>query len=121
MIEEILILLILLQVKHWYIDFVNQTDDEINQKGIYGSRAGIMHSVKHGIGTTICLLIVTGYPYIVYSLILGIFDFIIHYHTDYVKMRYGEKDISNKKFWNQLGLDQMVHQFTYILIAFLMT
>lgn len=119
--EEILLLLILLQIKHWYIDFVNQTDDEVKYKGVYGHKIGIMHSLKHGIGTVICLLIVTGYPYLVYAAILGIIDFAFHYHIDYAKMRWGEQNVKDKKFLHHFGLEQMMHQLTYILIAFLMT
>lgn len=110
-------LLILFQIKHWYIDFVNQSSDEVKHKGIYLNWIGAKHSVKHGIGTALVLWAVTGWTYIEFSLILGVFDFLVHYHIDWIKMKYGNQDITNPKFWNHLGLDQMAHQITYIFIA----
>lgn len=118
---EIILFLVLLQIKHWYVDFVNQSDAEVKSKGIYGSYHGLMHSAKHGVGTFICTLLISGYTYIVFAVILGIIDFITHYHIDWVKMNYGNRDITTPAFWNHLGLDQMAHQMIYLFIAFLMT
>ena len=120
MTTAIFTLLVLLQLKHWYIDFVNQSMAEVAGKAIYGNLRGIGHSAKHGFGTLACMLIVAGYAYIMYAIILAIVDTVIHYHTDWVKMNYGNRDIQTPQFWNHLGLDQMVHQLTYILIAFMM-
>jgi hypothetical protein len=36
-------------------------------------------------------------------------------------MRYGEQDISKKEFWKHLGLDQLAHQITYILLIAIAT
>jgi len=120
MIEAILLTLVLLQIKHWYIDFVNQDMDEVNSKGTYGEWLGIRHSLKQGVGTMLCVLFVVGLPYIGWAVLMGLIDFIIHYHVDWTKMNYGNRDIQNPKFWNHLGLDQMAHQLTYLLIAFAM-
>lgn len=118
--EDLLLLLILLQIKHWYIDFKNQTVTEINQKRKYGSLSGITHSFKHGIGTSLCLLIVTGMPYTTYCFILGLIDFVLHYHIDYFRVR-KLNFVNNTNYDKNIGLDQLLHQLTYILIAFLMT
>lgn len=121
MTTAIITLLVFLQIKHWYIDFVNQTDEEVKSKAIYGDGEGIMHSFKHGLGTTLCVLAVAGYSYLVFALLLGILDTILHYHIDWVKMNYGNRNIKTKEFWNHLGLDQMAHQLVYIFIAYMMT
>jgi hypothetical protein len=118
MIESVLILLALLQVKHWYIDFVNQSNEEVASKGIYGDQLGINHSAKQGIATALCILLVTGTPYLFFAILLGLLDFVVHYHVDWTKMNYGNRDIRTPEFWNHLGLDQMAHQLTYILIAY---
>lgn len=117
----ILQLLILLQIKHWYIDFVNQNDKEVASKGIYGDYPGLWHSGKHGILTTLCVVFVTGYVYLIYAIIMGIIDFALHYHIDWVKMNYGNRDIKTPDFWNHLGLDQMAHQLVYLFIAFMIS
>lgn len=121
MTTNILLFLVFLQIKHWYIDFVNQSDAEVKSKGIYGDYHGIMHSAKHGIGTFICAMIVAGYIYVIFALILAIVDFVFHYHIDWTKMNYGNRDITTPAFWNHLGLDQMAHQMVYLLLAFLMS
>ena len=119
---ELLPLLILaaLQVKHWWVDFVNQTDEEVHSKGIYGNMVGIGHSVKHGALTYVILLCVLPVNQAYY---IAIADIFLHYHIDWIKMNYGERDIKNKTFWIQLGLDQLAHQLCYILylILFLLT
>lgn len=118
MIESILLLLALLQIKHWYIDFVNQTNEEIASKSIYGDEIGIGHSLKHGVGTMLALVIVTGPQYMFFVVILGLLDFVVHYHIDWIKMNYGNRDITTNDFWNHFGLDQMAHQLTYLFIAY---
>ena len=114
---EILLLLLLLQIKHWYVDFVNQTDEEIQYKGVYLDWRGVKHSLKHGIGTFICLWAVTGWPNVEFAFFIGSLDFILHYHIDWVKMNYGNRDIRTPQFWNHVGLDQMAHQLCYIGFA----
>ena len=121
MTTDIIIFLFLLQIKHWFVDFVIQTDTEVKSKGIYGDFHGIMHSAKHGLGTLICATLVTGYPYFAFAVVLAVLDFMTHYHIDWVKMNYGNRDITTPAFWNHLGLDQMAHQMIYLLLAFLMS
>jgi hypothetical protein len=109
------ITLFLLFLKHWYVDFVDQTMDEVHSKAHYGQWLGIRHSLKHGVAT----LIVLGMCGIGFNLalVLAVADFVIHYHTDWAKMNYGNRDITNPRFWTHLGLDQLVHSVTYILIV----
>lgn len=105
-------LAILLQIKHWYIDFVLQTDEMVKGKGIYGNLQGILHSLQHGIATFALLLVFA--PDLAFS--LAFLDFATHYHIDFIKVRFGCRDITKKAFWVQLGLDQLAHQITYILM-----
>jgi hypothetical protein len=107
------IVLALLFVKHWYIDFVNQTSEEVAHKGIYLDWLGVKHSLKQGVAT---FLILMPFAPIVIAIGLGLLDFLIHYHTDYSKMRWGNRDIQSPQFWNHLGLDQLVHSLTYVFI-----
>lgn len=118
--ELVLLTLVLLQIKHWYIDFVNQSPDEVASKGIYGDRQGIMHSLKQGLGTVLAIVIAVSPTYLFFAVVCGIIDFLVHYHVDWIKMNYGNRDIKTPQFWNHLGLDQMAHQLTYIFIAWMM-
>jgi len=40
----IFLTLVLLQIKHWYIDFVDQDMVEVKHKGIYGHWLGMRHT-----------------------------------------------------------------------------
>jgi hypothetical protein len=120
MFNSIYALLSLLFLKHWYIDFVNQSDEEIAGKGTYGQAHGVMHSIKHGVATFIIFMVFTGgfEP----SVILGFIDFVLHYHIDWVKMNINRRwgyTIENPKFWMWLGADQLAHQLTYIMLVWL--
>lgn len=119
MIESLLLLLILLQVKHWYVDFVDQTDEEVQWKGTYLDWRGVKHSVKHGMATALCFLVVAGWSNLGYAILMGCIDIILHYHIDWTKMNYGNRDIRTPQFWNHLGLDQMAHQICYILLVWM--
>lgn len=116
--NAIFLMLILLQFKHWYIDFVDQDMEEVNHKGIFGHWIGVKHSLKQGFGTYICIALVVGADYWVYAIALALADFGIHYFVDWAKMNYGNRDIQNPKFWAHLGLDQMAHQLTYLWIVY---
>ena len=105
-------------IKHWYVDFVNQTPEEIDNKGIYGNLDGMSHSAKQGLGT-IFVFLLTGLDPAV-SVVLGAIDLVIHYHIDWIKIQYGTKDIETKEFWSQLGLDQLAHAVTYIGLVWIL-
>ena len=120
MIDAVIFLLGLLFVKHWYVDFVDQSMEEVNSKGIYGDGPGMAHSATHGLATMFCILAITGgaeYGYFAYAMALGFIDSVIHYHVDWTKMNYGNRDIQTPQFWNHLGLDQLAHYLTYLFIA----
>ena len=117
MFDSIFTLLALLFVKHWYVDFVNQNSDEMLGKGVYGNAHGIMHSVKHGVGTFIIMWMFVGdWPF---AFTIAAMDFALHYHIDWIKVRWGSKDIYSKAFWSQFGLDQLAHSLTYLLLVWL--
>jgi len=86
---EILALLLLFQIKHWYADFKIQT---------------YMQTVKKGVPafTIIAVAVLEGF---------------YHYLIDYTKVKYGCKDNTKPLFWNQFGLDQLAHQTSYLVIA----
>lgn len=116
---EYIVLFFLLQVKHYWADFVIQTYQQTVRKGIYRDLVGISHSVDHVCGTLVALLIFNFiHPLSAWTIIiLSIVEGILHYHIDWIKVRYGCKDITRPMFWNQFGQDQLAHQITYIALA----
>lgn len=105
--------LLMLFVKHWLCDFVWQTPRMIEEKGTYGAKYGVLHSLYHGIGTVV-VFAVSGMGF---ALFLGFVDFVFHYHIDWFKMKYGCKDNTNPKYWHHFGLDQLAHSVTYLIIV----
>lgn len=116
---EILLLMFLLQVKHWYADFVVQTYMQTVKKGVWLDPIGISHSLDHAWATMIALLVFSLFVPISAFIILMIasVEACLHYLIDFVKVKYGCKDNTKPLFWNQFGLDQLAHQICYILIV----
>jgi len=120
MFDSIFILLALLFIKHWYIDFVNQSNEEVAGKGTYGNAHGLMHSIKHGVATFLIFLLFT-YDF-AFSVIFGILDFVLHYHLDWAKININRRynyTVQDKKFWTWLGADQLAHSLTYLGLVWL--
>lgn len=116
---DILTLLYLFIVKHFYADFIMQTYEQTIRKGIYGDWVGITHSLDH-VWTTIIVLAIFNIIHsiqIVLILPVALIEGIVHYHIDWIKVKFGCKDSNNPTFWAQLGLDQLAHHFCYLLIA----
>jgi hypothetical protein len=109
----------LLQVKHFYADFVLQTYMQTVKKGVWLDPVGISHTTDHIWCTLVVLLLfslfvpISGAVIIIIALIEGA----IHYLVDYNKVKYGSKDNTKPIFWTQFGLDQLAHQATYIAMA----
>lgn len=102
----------LLFVKHWLCDFAWQTPRMLSEKGTYGALGGLYHSGLHAAFTFVIFTMLDANE----AFLLASIDFLIHYHVDWFKVRYGTRDASTPKFWKQFGLDQLAHYFTYLLI-----
>jgi hypothetical protein len=113
----ILTALTLLVIKHFYVDFVHQTYEHVQHKGTYGHPKGLEHSAWHG---TLTALVFWIWLPPIDALFLGLVDFFLHYHIDYVKIRYGERDHTDKRYWIHFGLDQLAHTLTYIFLIWIM-
>lgn len=117
--EWIFVVLALLFVKHWYVDFIDQTAEEIEHKGNYLDWLGIKHSLKHGLGTAIVLFAVTTLDFET-AVFFGALDFIFHYHIDWAKININKENnytVETPKFWQWLGADQLAHNLTYLFIV----
>lgn len=119
---EILLLLFLLQVKHWYADFKIQTYMQTVKKGVWLDPVGMSHTLDHIWGTLVVLLIFSFVHPIGVTVIIttSVLEGIYHYMVDYTKVKYGCKDNTKPLFWNQFGLDQLAHQICYLLMAYVL-
>ena len=111
-------LLLAFQVKHFVCDFWLQPEYMWKNKGTLGHRGGIDHSLFHAFvtyGILMCFSVPAFWAYMAF-----IFEFFSNYFIDYAKMNInrikGWKADTHPQFWNALGLDQMLHQLTYVII-----
>ncbi len=47
----------------------------------------------------------------------------IHYHTDFAKDRISKAygwDPQNQRYWNALGVDQLIHGLTYLAMVYVL-
>ena len=118
---DILLLLWMFTVKHFLVDFVFQTAEEVEHKGTYLDYRGVKHSIKHAFGTLFVLLIL-GASF-EQSWMYAAADFVIHYHIDWAKMNLNTywqlHPLHHAKFWWLMGADQWAHQMTYLLLTLL--
>ncbi len=129
-----LILMTCFIVKHFVCDFPAQiqTPWMFLNKGTYGHPGGIAHALVHVAASAFILTsfsIATMhewgvFPFTVETAFIGtllVFEFLIHYHMDWWKMwwnrRKGYKPDTHPQFWTWLGIDQMVHYLTYVVMV----
>ena len=120
LLDQVLLLVAALQVKHFICDGPLQTRAMVEAKGHYGRPLGLLHSFVHTVGT---VLVLTGFGFAApLVLLLGLLDFVIHYHVDFTKENVVRKagwNPTQAYFWWALSADQMAHQLTYLLIAYI--
>jgi Protein of unknown function (DUF3307) len=113
--------LFLLILKHFICDFPLQAFPYMyKNKGTYGHMGGIVHAGIHTFGTLLFLGLFGGGWWIIPA---ALFDGVIHYHIDWAKMSLGSvldlKPDNSEWFWILLGLDQLLHYFTYFAIVWI--
>lgn len=124
-----LFILFLFQLKHFITDFPLQSYYEIlgrinnNQSWFLPL---VVHGALHGLFTVAILLIVgvilTGEILIIPAIALGIFDAVFHIFVDSGVLfvgRFTDYTLKNNAFVQLFGLDQLVHQLTYLVIIWL--
>lgn len=116
---DILLLILLLQIKHWYADFKIQTYLQTVKKGIWADPIGMSHTGDHIWTTLVALLVFNIFVPISAALIIivAFAEGVAHYIIDYTKVKYGCKDSTKPLFWNQFGLDQLAHQTCYLVMV----
>ena len=112
-----ILLLFLLQLKHFIFDFLYQPPWQYKNKGTWGHWGGIVHSLQHAIPTFLILLIFLSGPY---AACIATIEFIVHYCVDWSKMNLNSYmkwgPTTSENFWRLLGFDQLLHQLTYVFI-----
>lgn len=106
-----------LLVKHFVCDYPLQLPYMLENKGKYLAKGGVHHALYHGAGTAL-VFVLFGMAEI--AAVMAILDTLIHYHVDFLKMKinkWADLKLDNKRFWHLIGLDQLAHQLTYVLLV----
>ena len=114
---DLLIIFIWLMLKHTIVDYLLQKPWK--DKGIYGSKGGLIHAGHHVIGTFGILIFFVSFPL---AVLLSVLDGILHYHIDFTKnniKRIFKLNNTQTLYWGLHGLDQYLHVLTYVLIIWL--
>lgn len=110
--------LIGLQLKHFVADYTLQWPSMIADKCHFNRAGGYIHSGIHVV-LTLPILVLCGLSAVVILSVL-VFEFVVHYATDYAKGCYDcahKPDMYTRHYWVLHGADQLVHQLTYAAIV----
>lgn len=114
-------LILVFILKHFVADFLLQNRWMASHKHILTHPGGWVHAGIQGLST---FLILWAIPYVSVEMALGIglMETFIHYTIDFTKInigRYFEFTPDMWKFWVLIGIDQMLHQLTYMGFIYL--
>jgi len=120
MLTLMLLLMAGLEVKHFVADYLLQAGWMIAGKGRLGAPGGYAHAGLHAVLSAVVLLL--GRIPVEAMLGLVVAEFVIHYALDYSKAHYGhgvDPDQDAPRYWSLHGLDQLLHQLTYVVMIWL--
>ncbi|OWU70595.1 DUF3307 domain-containing protein [Marinibacterium profundimaris] len=115
---QILILLVLLQIKHMFADFYLQTPRMLSGRETYVHLGRAEHAGVHALGSMI-VFVLMGTPVLLTLLIVAA-EWIVHFHIDWAKARWSmckQHTPSEAGYWRATGADQFGHQLTYLAMA----
>ena len=120
-VQLILLVLLILQIKHYLCDYLLQSEYQYSNKGLYGHPGGILHAGLHALATIVVFAVIT--PSLQLGLAIVVGEFIAHYHLDWTKeqiLRRRQWVFPQAQFWWVFGADQALHEITYLAIAALL-
>jgi hypothetical protein len=120
-VQLILLVILILQIKHFLCDYVLQTEYQYSNKGIYGHPGGIIHAGLHALTGMAAFLVVRPSLALGFAIVVG--EFIVHYHIDWTKeqiLKRRQWAFPQSQFWWVFGADQALHEMTYLGIAALL-
>ena len=114
----LLLLLAGFQVKHVLGDFVLQNSYILNHRRIWGHPGGLLHVAIHAVLTLPLLLAAGVHGPLFFAILIG--EAVFHYHVDWLKDQWihrAQLTAQDKQYWWLLGIDQLLHQISYLVIV----
>lgn len=112
------LVLIVLEAKHFICDYTLQTSYQLLNKGTYLHPGGLVHAGLHALCTIPAFFVVMPTLSVGVGVVVG--EFLVHYHIDWAKeqvIRHMGWTPMQDPFWWALGFDQLLHHWTYVVIA----
>jgi hypothetical protein len=114
--NNVFLLLIVFQIKHFLSDFPLQTPYMMGKFKKQGWVIPLLtHCLMHST-FTLAILSVLGKPNLLW---LPAVDLVCHFIIDRVKATLPYRDPSKSSFWCSLGIDQMMHHLTHYFIIWM--
>lgn len=113
----LLVLLCLLQAKHMFADYFLQTKIMLDGRETYVHFGRALHAGVHVVGSVL-VFAVMGAP-LAFILPVVLAEWVVHYHIDWLKGRYTaiqKLTPADAAFWRAAGVDQALHQLTYVIM-----
>lgn len=115
---QVVLLILALQFKHLLADFFLQNDFMLAGRNTYLHPGRALHAAIHGFGTVIVMVLFgTGLTLLA---AIAVVEIVVHFHIDWGKARLTENrglTAKDRAFWFLTGIDQALHQATYLAIA----
>ncbi|WP_394356569.1 DUF3307 domain-containing protein [Sedimentitalea todarodis] len=108
----------LLQIKHMFADYFMQTPRMLADRAVYVHVGRAQHAAIHAAGSAIAFFLI-GAP-IGFIVAICAAEWVVHFHIDWGKARHGEASgcgPNDAGFWRAAGIDQALHQLTYIAMV----
>ncbi|WP_298836641.1 DUF3307 domain-containing protein [uncultured Roseobacter sp.] len=111
----LLVLLCLLQIKHMLGDYFLQTRMMLDGRDQYAHFGRFLHAGIHAAGSLIAFIVIGAPLGFVIPLVLA--EWVVHFHIDWWKGRHtSDQNLTpaDAGYWRASGVDQALHQLTYI-------
>ena len=114
-----LALIFLLQTKHLFADFFLQTPRMLCNRGVYFHIGRLQHAGLHSAGSLLAMVLVgVSAPL---AILVAAVELVLHFHIDWGKGRWSDytgHGPDQAGYWRAFGVDQALHQWTYLLMVF---
>jgi hypothetical protein len=114
LLQTVLILLVLFQVKHLFADFFMQTPRMLSSRAAYLHMGRVQHAGLHAAFSAVIFVII-GAP-LLFVIWICVLEWVVHFHIDFGKGCHSEKAKHgpyDPGYWRAFGVDQLLHQLTY--------
>jgi len=107
-----------LLLKHFLADFVFQPRWMLRAKGRLDAPGGYAHAALHAVLSGLVLIFCGIGAGTILAIVAA--ELVIHFAIDFGKDRYTkltDAEHNPRRYWRLHGLDQLAHQMTYVVIA----